>query len=61
MPRNLKYDTNEPMEQKQTHRRREQTWGYQGGGRTRGMGGSLGLADANYYIGLAKRFVRVFP
>ena len=36
--------------QKQTHRRREQTCGSQGG---RGMGGwigSLGLADENYYI-----------
>ena len=35
--------------QKQTHRHREQTCGCQGGvgeGRT----GSLGLADANYYI-----------
>ena len=39
------------MEQKQTHRYREQTCGCQGG---RGLGegwiGSLVLADANYYI-----------
>ena len=37
--------------QKQTHRRREQTCGCQGGGVMReGWSGSLGLADANYYI-----------
>ena len=39
------------MKQKQIHRHREQTSGCQGGG---GIGegriGSLGLADANYYI-----------
>ena len=35
---------NLPMKQKQTHRHREQTCGYQG------VGGSLGLVDANYYI-----------
>ena len=34
--------------QKQTHRRREQTCGCQGVGE--GWVGSLGLADANYYI-----------
>ena len=34
--------------QKLTHRHREQTCGYQGGGREReGWRGSLGLADAN--------------
>ena len=37
--------------QKQTHRRREQTCGCQGGGVVgEGWSGSLGLADANYYI-----------
>ena len=37
--------------QKQTHRHREQTWGFQGGGEVgKGWTGSLGLADANYYI-----------
>ena len=35
--------------EKQTHRRREQTWGCQGGGKgEEGYVGSLGLADANY-------------
>ena len=40
----LKYDTNELIneKQKQTHRHREQICGCQGGG-------SLGLADTNYY------------
>ena len=39
------------VKQKQTHRHREQTWGCQGGGETgEGWTGSLGLADANYYI-----------
>ena len=37
--------------QKQTHRHREQIGGWQGGGGVReGRIGSLGLADANYYI-----------
>ena len=37
--------------QKQTHRHREQTCGCQGGGVWgEGLFGSLGLADANYYI-----------
>ena len=37
--------------QKQTHRHREQVCGSQGGGGEREGGtGSLGLADANYYI-----------
>ena len=37
--------------QKQTHRHREQTCGYQGGGGEGvGWAGSLGLVDANYYI-----------
>ena len=48
---NLKYDMNLSTRQKQTHRHREQTCSCQGGG---GLGertiGSLGLADANYYI-----------
>lgn len=37
------------MKQKQIHRLREQTWP---GGREEGVGGtgSLGLADANYYV-----------
>ena len=39
------------MKQKQTHRNREQICGGQGGGRVgEGWIGSLGLADANYYI-----------
>ena len=39
------------MEQKQTHRHKEQTCGCQGGGGARkGWIGSLGLANANYYI-----------
>ena len=40
------------MKQKQTHRHREQTCGYQGVGEAVGEGeiGNLGLADANYYI-----------
>ena len=36
--------------QKQTHRHRELTGGCQGGGVGEGWSGSLGLADANYYI-----------
>ena len=37
--------------QKQTHRLREQTYGYQGGAREgEGWTGSLGLVDANHYI-----------
>ena len=39
------------MKQKQTHRHREQTCGCQGGWGVRAEWiGSLGLADANYYI-----------
>ena len=39
------------MKQKQTHRHREQTCGCQAGGEVgEGLTGSLGLADANYYI-----------
>ena len=47
---NLKYDTNETT--KQTHRHREQTCGWlpRGRGGGEGWSGSLGLADANYYI-----------
>ena len=40
---NLKYDTNELTKQKQIHRHREHTGGYQ-------VVGSLGLAEANYCI-----------
>ena len=40
-----------PMKQKQIHRHREQTYGCQGGVWVgEGWIGSLGLADANYYI-----------
>ena len=45
---NLKYDTNEITKQKQTHRHRAQTGGCRAG--REGWSGSLGLADANYYI-----------
>ena len=39
------------MKQKETHRHREQTCGYQEGEWVgEGWIGSLGLADANYYI-----------
>ena len=38
------------QKQKQTHRHREQTCGCQRGGGEGGWIGSLGLADANYYI-----------
>ena len=39
------------MKQKQTRKHREQTCGCQGGGVVaEGWIGSLGLADANYYI-----------
>ena len=38
------------MKQKQTHSYREHTCGCQGGGGGVGWIGSLGLADANYYI-----------
>ena len=41
------------IKQKQTHRHREQICGCQEGGRGgvgEGWTGSLGLADANYYI-----------
>ena len=39
------------MKQKETHRYREQTYGYQGGvGVGEGWIGNLGLADADYYI-----------
>ena len=46
--RNLKYDTNLPMTQKQTHRHREKTCGCQGV--QEGWIRSLGLTDASYYI-----------
>ena len=39
------------MKQKQTHRHREQICGHQGGEEVgEGWIGSLGLADASYYI-----------
>ena len=39
------------MKQKHTHRHSEQTCGCQGGGEVGGEWiGSLGLADANYYM-----------
>ena len=38
------------MKQKQTHRHREQACGCQGGGELGRWIGSLGLADAKYYI-----------
>ena len=42
---------NKSMKQKQTHRHREQTCSCQAGeGVGEGRIGSLGLADANYYI-----------
>ena len=42
---------NPSTRQKQTHRHREQTCGWQGGmGVGEGWSGSLGLAAANYYI-----------
>ena len=42
---------NLPTKQKQTHRRREQPCGGQGGGQVgEGWTGSLGLAGAHYYI-----------
>ena len=49
---NLIYGINEPIyEEKRTHRHREKTCGCQGGGgEGEGWSGSLGLADANYYI-----------
>ena len=44
------------MKQKQNHRSREQTCGCQGRGEVaEEMIGSLGLADANYYIWLDKQ------
>ena len=48
---NRKYDTNELIYETETHRHREQTCGCQGGEEVgEGWSGSLGLADANYYI-----------
>ena len=48
---NLKCNRNELTKQKQTHRHREETWGCQGVGSSgKGWIGSLGLADANYYV-----------
>ena len=38
------------MKEKQTHRHREKTCGCQRGQGGEGRTGSLGLADANYYI-----------
>ena len=49
---NLKYDTNEHIQETEMdHRHREQTCGCQGGGWVgEGWTWSLGLADANSYI-----------
>ena len=48
---NLKRHTNELIYETQSHRHREQTCDCQeGGGVGEGWIGSLGLADANYYI-----------
>ena len=41
---------NLPMKRKQMHRHREQTGAAKGVGMREGRIGSLGLADANYYI-----------
>ena len=38
----LKYGTNEPTKQKETHRPGEETYGCQGGGRGSGMNGVFG-------------------
>ena len=39
------------MKEKQTHRHRKQTYGYQNGkGVWKGQNRSLGLADTHYYI-----------
>ena len=47
---NLKYDTNEHIYGTETDSQRAQTCGRQGGRGGGGWMGSLGLADANYYI-----------
>ena len=48
---NLKYDTNELTYETETDSQTEQTCGCQGGGGVgEGWIGSLGLADANYYV-----------
>ena len=48
---NLQYDTNELIYETEIDSRREQTCGCQGEERVgEGWIGSLGLADANYYI-----------
>ena len=44
------------MKQKQTHRHREQTCGWHGGGEEgEGWTGSLGLVGENYYIRMDKQ------
>ena len=45
---NLECDTNDPIYKTQTHRRGEQTFGYQGEGE--GSGINLGFGVASYYI-----------
>ena len=48
---NVKYDTNEHIYETETDSQTEQTCGCQGGGAEgEGRIGSLGLADANWYI-----------
>ena len=48
--RNLKYDTDEPMKRKQSHGRREETCGCQGGEVGVGWSGRVSLADGSFYI-----------
>ena len=49
---NLKYDTNELTYEKETDSQTERTdlWLPRGGGEGGGRTGSLGLAEANYYM-----------
>ena len=47
---NLKYDTNELIYETETQTERTNLWLPRGSGLGEGRTGSLGLADANYYI-----------
>ena len=47
---NLKYDTNEPMKQKQNHGHREENCGCQGGEVGVAWSGKVSLADGSFYI-----------
>ena len=47
---NLKYDTNELIYKTETDSQRTDLWLPRGRGMGEGWSGSLGLADANYYI-----------